>query len=106
MPPPVKYTKAVKLNRKELALVIEAFVKDGMSPGLAAWRKVCVKGIRNGKLDESSVDDCIAHVCQEVRKQVEGSDRPENEGNSGSQMSNSELRRMQPQMKKEAEKFI
>lgn len=106
MPPPVKYSKAVKLNRKELAGVIEAFAQEGSSPGYAAWRKACAKGLRSGKLDESSVDDCITYVCQEVKKRAEDNEGHGKGGNSDSKLTSSELRKMQSQMKKHAEKFI
>lgn len=106
MPPPLKYSKAVKLNRKELARVIDAFVKEGSSPGYAAWRKACAKGVRGGKLDEASVDDCIAYVCQEVKQRVNDNDDDDNDGKSNAGISPNELRKMPAHMKKHAEKFI
>lgn len=105
MPPPLKYAKAVKLNRKELTGVIDSFAKEGFSGGIAAWRKACAKGVRNGKLDEASVDDCIAYVCQEVKARVEDNDADDNDADAA-EISPGELRKMPAQMKKHAEKFV
>lgn len=96
--PKVARSKAVKLNRGELESVITAFVERGPSSGYGAWKKTCVKGVRKGKLDESSVDQCIAHVCQEVDKRCrEEEDTP---------MSDAEIRRLPKRLKSDSDKFV
>lgn len=67
--PKLARSKAVKLNQGELSRVINAFTSQGLRPGEKAWERACVKGIRKGKLDASSVDQCIAHVSQEVERE-------------------------------------
>ena len=67
--PRLAKSKAVKLNRSELSRVIKAFTERGPSQGEKAWERACVKGIRKGKLDAASVDQCIAHVKQEVERE-------------------------------------
>lgn len=91
-------SRAVKLNRSELESVISAFVQRGANSGYGAWKKCCAKGVRKGKLDESSVDQCITHVCQEVDQQCREDD--------GSPMSDTDLRKMPKRLRADSEKFV
>ncbi len=69
--PKLAKSKAVKLNRSELSRVIQAYTEKSAKHGEKAWERACVKGVRKGKLDEASVDQCIAHVAQEVERENE-----------------------------------
>lgn len=95
----LKSSKAVKLNRKGLSRVIDAFVEKGPKPGYAAWKRECDKGVRHGKLDESSVDECIAYVCTQVQNQLD------DDGNPETGMTFQELRKMSREMQKIASRY-
>ncbi len=96
--PKLKHSKTVKLNRRELSGVIEAYCQEGRSAGQAAWKRACDKGVRQGKIEESSVDECIAYVTQEVTRECK--DKEE------SPMSASDLRSMPKAMKHLASKYV
>lgn len=94
----LKYSKTIKLNRKSLNSVIDAYVRDGQSAGQTEWKKACDRGVRQGKLDEASVDECIAHVSQEVKAECRKQTEPK--------MSDSDLKSMSKIMQKLASKYV
>lgn len=96
--PKAAHARAVKLNRKELTGVIDAFVSSGDSAGYREWQKACAKGIRNGKLDAASVGECIQYVSQEVQRAVANDDDP--------MMTDQDVRKMPKRLDKLASKYV
>ncbi|MBX3323252.1 MAG: hypothetical protein KF757_09710 [Phycisphaeraceae bacterium] len=96
--PKLKHSKTVKLNRRDLTDVIETYCQEGRSAGQAAWKRACDKGVRHGKIEENSVDECIAYVTQEVTRECKDKE--------DSPMSPSDLRTMSKTMKHLSTKYV